>query len=355
MKNYEAYGIEDFIQDLYFRQWVLEKLPERDRFWNDWITAHPEQHVIIEQAKTLVVAFQYDDLPANTEEVSFEISKILNGTSDKKNSPFYNSIWFKAAASVVIVGGLILLTQDLWRDSSFTTALSDQSGQIDYQEINDTDFNKNVFLNDGSIVTLFPKSNLRIASNFGQTTREVYLTGEAFFDIVKNPRKPFLVYSGKIVTKVLGTSFSIKAYEQDADVSVSVKTGKVTVFKKEKPDQARLSEEIILTPNQQAVFLKEEERLVKTLVKNPGILTASPQTPFQFVYSETPISKVFADLEHIYGVKMIFDEELLKHCSLTATLTNEPLFEKLDLICETIQARYEVADGQILIYGKGCR
>jgi hypothetical protein len=65
--------------------------------------------------------------------------------------------------------------------------------------------------------------------------------------------------------------------------------------------------------------------------------------------------KVFDQLQTAFGVKIVHDAELLANCNLTASLSEESLFEKIDIICETIQAKYEIADGQIVIYAKGCK
>ena len=212
-----------------------------------------------------------------------------------------------------------------------------------------------VLLPDGSRVTLEPSSQLLIGKAFGKSRREVFLTGEAFFEVARNATKPFMVYTGKMVTKVLGTSFRIKAYATDSSMLVSVRTGRVTVFRQgTHPDKSpSLVEQVILLPNQQAVFVKAENRLVKTLVSKPIVLLKKEQLP-SFNFVETAIPEVFTALDNAYGIRIIFDNELLAECNLTASLENITLFEQLDLICETIQARYEVVDGQIIVYGKGC-
>lgn len=111
---------------------------------------------------------------------------------------------------------------------------------------------------------------------------------------------------------------------------------------------------MILTPNQQALYVKADHQLIKTIVQNP-VKLHEPTKFRNFNYSEAPIPQVLVELEEAYGVKIIFDEEQLKHCNLTAKLTSEPLFEKLALICETIQAHYEVLDGQIVVDSRGCQ
>jgi ferric-dicitrate binding protein FerR (iron transport regulator) len=357
MKNYLNYQIEDFVQDPYFRRWVLGKLPPEDRFWEVWQTTHPKREEMIEKAKSMVIALQINPADENSEEIKNAIEAILSETVDKKPLSFYaRNIW-AIAASVMLIAGLT----GYWYFSQ-KTAMPTVSTEthaleaIDQKEINVGKTAKTITLSDGSQVILEGNSSLQIGKEFGQNKREVYLNGEAFFQVTKNADKPFLVYSGKVVTKVLGTSFRIKAYEQDDDVSVDVRTGKVTVFKQLDKTQTEplRSEEIILTPNQQAVFVKKEDKFVKTLVEKPAVLNKE-NARNRFEFSETSIIEVLSTLEELYGVKIIYDADRLKDCNLTGSLNDGSFYDKLTIVCETIQATFKVMDGQVVIDGKGCK
>lgn len=359
MKNYDIYQVEDFFQDIYFRKWVLEKLPPDDTFWPDWQAAHLARRATLEEAKTLVLAFQCEEISTDPEEVNASIKAILSEVRSGKQVALYQTVWFRWCASVVLLLGL-----SFWAGSKFITQRGIPSelartnldkGRISPGErTNRSGQPQRLVLRDGSTVRLDTGSTLRISDAFGQDKREVYLTGSAEFDVVKNPQKPFLVQTGELVTKVLGTSFRIKAYSGDTDVQVAVKTGKVTVYKNKKTPFNTLSEEMILTPNQQAVYLKSDHTLIKTIVRDP-IQVHKPVKFRDFEYNEAPIPQVLTDLEEIYGVRIFFDEQLMQECNLTAKLTSEPLFVKLTMICETIQASYEVIDGQIVVSGGRCK
>ena len=78
-----------------------------------------------------------------------------------------------------------------------------------------------ITLSDGSSVLLQPNSKLSYPKIFTGNERKVYLSGEGFFEISKNPKKPFFVYANEIVTKVVGTSFRVKAYSDQPDVEVT--------------------------------------------------------------------------------------------------------------------------------------
>jgi len=123
---------------------------------------------------------------------------------------------------------------------------------------------KEVTLQDGTRVFLNSGSSVFISSKFGKTKREVKLIGEAFFNVHHDKSKPFIIYSGKIQTTVLGTSFDVKAYADDEQVKVTVATGKVNVQQKVTADKGGTFSKSLL-PNQALVYNKtRESHLVKS-------------------------------------------------------------------------------------------
>jgi transmembrane sensor len=352
MEKYRKYHIEDFVQDLYFRKWVLGKLPKENLHWENWLNKNPEKQTLIDEAKSLVIASQVEEIETNSVEIQQGIDAVLFRTQPKTKK-LYQQTWLRIAASVILIASFVLflyksetLTQN-YRKNILTKATETENNSTQSMSLK---------LSDGSIVTLKKGSKLQVADDFGVQNRSVFLTGEAFFEVTKDPQRPFLVYAGGIVTKVLGTSFNVRAYNNETKTLVAVRTGRVTVYQEEKTNFRNQvhPEQILLTPNQQVVFEKKVEKLVKTLVEKPVILLPNTQSN-TFDYDETPIPEVLNQLEKAYGVKIVFDADLLANCNLTATFGNEPLFDKMSIICETIQARYEIADGQIVIYAKGCR
>jgi hypothetical protein len=227
------------------------------------------------------------------------------------------------------------------------------------QEVrNDGSRSRLVLLADGSSVVLQPNSRISYPTNFtAQRNREVYLTGEAFFEVAKNPHRPFLVYADELITKVLGTSFTVRAMNKEA-VEVLVKTGRVSVFTHD--DKQRTDKEaslqltgLVLAPNQQVHFDRAAGHLMRTLVDSPARLDMVIQHPV-FQFDNTPASAVFNALTNAYGVEIIYDADVMKNCYLTASLDDEPLFEKLNMICRTLDAQYEQMDGKLIISSKGC-
>lgn len=367
MQDYKTYKAEEFASDPSFRKWVLDAGTEDLNFWENWLLEHPEKNEEIEQGRRILLSIKNAFENISDEEVKqniFRLSEILESSEEKgeRIRTLWQHKWIRIAASIAIVLGGIW-----WYRLS--GGIKDRAISYDYlvkasdlamtEKVNASEKQMLVTLVDGSTVILQKHSRISYPSGgFKSGKREVYLSGKAFFEIARDPSKPFYVYANNLVTKVLGTSFTIQAYQHENTVKVMVKTGKVSVFAGTKENllkqQAKPNlEGLILTPNQQVEFFREDNHLVRTLIEKPEVQELAVQKQ-SLSFNHAPISEVFTALEKTYGVKIIFDSEVMKNCYLTADLEDEPLFEKLKLICRTIDARYEEVDAQIIVYSKGC-
>jgi transmembrane sensor len=219
---------------------------------------------------------------------------------------------------------------------------------------NDKTTPSEITLEEGSQVTLQPKSEILFAKKFPAQRREVYLKGEAFFNVKRDEQRPFVVYSNEIVTQVLGTSFTIKAYEYEKEVTVAVKTGKVSVYANPKGEPVgQIMPTVILAPNQQVVYDRRKAVVVKQLVKEPEIILPNSKL-FKMSFDEVPVTKIFKVLEENYGVDIVYDEAALKKCTLTTAMSDEGLYQRIEVICRAIKAEYTVTDAVIFIKSPGC-
>lgn len=210
-----------------------------------------------------------------------------------------------------------------------------------------------IVLPDKSKVTIEPGSKLKYSSVFNKVNREVYLEGEAFFEVSKNAERPFLVYANEVTTKVLGTSFTVKAFQQDKQVTIAVKTGKVSVYTNNKDKSLSQNEEIILTPNQQVVVDQARKKISKKLVDKPQVIIPAEEVS-RMRFEEAPVTEIFMALEKVYGVEIVFDEDLLSSCELTTIIADNDIFSRLDIICDAIGASYVLENGTIIINSTGC-
>ena len=182
--------------------------------------------------------------------------------------------------------------------------------------------------------------------------REIYLDGDAFFEVAKDPNRPFYVYAHDIVLRVLGTSFNVTTNKNNGNITVLVKTGKVSVYKNSNRNKA----EYILTPNEGVRYLAEDQRIIKSAsaaeLSMPDV--TSPH-PYNFNFEETPVTRIFTELEDAYGIHIQYDEKLFSKCIITTSLNDATFEEKLKIICEAINAGYKVENNEVFINGSGCK
>jgi ferric-dicitrate binding protein FerR (iron transport regulator) len=226
------------------------------------------------------------------------------------------------------------------------------------ENVNKTAAPQRITLEDGSYVVLQPASKIAYSQHVSKDKREVYLEGQAFFQVAKDPTRPFYVYTNDLVTKVLGTSFDVQAFPKDDSVRIIVHTGKVTVFQR-KSNQAEQklakTNATIIIPNQQIQFNRHLASITKSIAGQPHVINTSiTKNASQLVFTDAAASDVLLSIQKAYGIPIVFDEELLSHCSFTGTFTNESFFEKINLVCKAIEATYEQADGQVIISGHDC-
>lgn len=211
-----------------------------------------------------------------------------------------------------------------------------------------------VTLPDRSTVTLFPNSTLRYGEDFNRDQRRIELSGQAFFEVAHDAERPFFVYANDVVAKVLGTSFSVTAYPADDSVTIMVKTGRVLVRAKTKRGDGQLAdEELILVPNQQAIYSRNTREAALMELHQPNIVIRDEQA-IKVRFEGAPVSEVFRTLADMYKVEIEFDEAAFSTCSITTSSTGKDMYERIDVICEIIGATYTIQDNRILISGSGC-
>lgn len=269
---------------------------------------------------------------------------------------------YTLAASVLVIMFISLLRFYNNQHAISPTSMVDAKANEGYlEETNSTKNSKQIQLEDGSFVLIYPGAKLSYPRHFSETRREVYLEGEAFFTVSKSPGRPFYVYSKQIVTQVLGTSFGIS--NKQGRLEVAVKTGKVAVY--ENGDQLKLnageqkSNGVIITPNQKVTYYQQERHFITSVADQPVpvLKEAGEQktVSLDFNYRETPVAKVLEDLEKTYQLEIVMENEKIKNCLFTGDLTDENLFNKLEGICLVFGADYQVKGTKILLKGgKDC-
>jgi transmembrane sensor len=345
--------IEEFLQDPSFRRWVQEGIDNDG--WADWMKQVSNSTSLAREAQLVLLAMGFRE-PVISET---ETENALRGTWQKiesfrpevRNLLSKRSRWILAAAAVLLLG--IGLGWHLTQPPVMMKTVSEkipENNRVVRQ--NATKTAMLIMLEDGSSVILQPGSQLTYPAAFDKSERKVSLNGEAFFEISKNPSRPFFVYAYEIVTRVVGTSFRIKAYSNQPAVEVIVRTGQVKVSARSAASES--PQEIALHSNESIRFVRNDATFEKPVIAAPSITV--PIEQLQFDFEDTPVSKILETIGLAYGLKINYPGEVLKDCYLSTSLSDLPLQQKLKLVCESTggDTRYELRGEQITIFSNGC-
>ncbi len=260
--------------------------------------------------------------------------------------PFYRKSWFAVACAALLI--LVLGIRKFY-----------PPGVPDTQPLAAVDpkvpvgFTRSLILPDGSSVILKGGSTLSYPETFSGATREVTLTGEAYFDIehIGGDRGqtllPFIIHTGKVKTVVLGTSFNIRAYPDQRDIVVSVTKGKVRV----EDDAGEVL--AVLTKDQQVIYNAEGAEVLKTSTQ---ITKATDWVKSDMEFDGVSFESIAQLLEKRYGVRIVFQNPELRPCLTVVSFSGtESLDNVLETLCLIRSATYtKNANDEILISGNGC-
>jgi transmembrane sensor len=224
-----------------------------------------------------------------------------------------------------------------------------------------------IVLPDGSVVWLNADTKLWYYKSFGNTLREVYLNGEAFFDVTKNPAKPFVIHTKLLDIRVLGTQFNVRSYPNDKTIETSLVRGLVQVTLHSRPD-----EKYFLKPNEKLVVLNTADSLnvqkqVPTISKNldDNIVAIKNLTPLQsndsikietawtknrLCFTDENFEEVAHQLERWYDVQIVFKNNKYKDIRLNGSFVNETLTQALDALKFSTNFHYDIKDKTVTIY-----
>jgi transmembrane sensor len=243
-----------------------------------------------------------------------------------------------AAAAVLIISFTLYLEWPSLQSRLHTVELTALQAPIDQKRV--------ITLIDGSRVWLNAGSELKYPKAFNSKTREVYLSGEAYFDVHHDSGKPFIIHTGTVLTTVLGTAFNIKEDKNKHTIQVTVTRGKVSVANGNK----LLG---VIIPNQQISFNTLKAEAVQATV-NANAIVAWQQSDLHF--EDVSFGDAIAQLQKHFNVKISFSNDKLKNCRFTGTsLNGEELDKILKVMCAFNNAIYKIKpDGSIVIDGPGC-
>jgi transmembrane sensor len=244
----------------------------------------------------------------------------------------HNIRWYAYAASVVL---FIICTVVVIH---FKSSKPDQLGHEHYSAA--LGKRREVKLKDNSTVMLFPGSSMDVPADFNSKDRKVTLKGRAFFEVAHNLKKPFLVTTGQLLTKDLGTSFEIN--EAGTTSMITLKTGSVSI-------NAENKELAKLTPGQKLTYQTNSHKFViEKLDVNKSISWVNGELS----YDLTPLDQICHDMEKWYNVKIMIKTPDLLNKKITTSFKDLPVTKVLDMLSVSSGLTYTINGNQITINQK---
>jgi transmembrane sensor len=204
-----------------------------------------------------------------------------------------------------------------------------------------------IVLTDGTKVWLNSETKIKYPDNFNKSNRDVYLEGEAFFEVTKNEHQPFVVHTSGIDVKVLGTKFNVKAYPDENEIETSLFEGKINLIQKIS-DMKYLEKEV--SPGHSLVFNKKQNNLTESRFPEEEICGWKNN---QLIFKDDTFVNLVRKMERWYDVKVIYDEKLFSDRRLTVELYEGERLEKLmEIISLTLSVDYKYLKSEIIITPK---
>ena len=285
-----------------------------------------------------------------TQVVDSEKPVLVNNTPRRK----YYRLWWVAGAAAILSFWLISRADIDKSPELINNTVSTKSG-----------FKTSVSLPDGSKISLNANSKITYDGNFDGKTREVYLSGEAFFDVAKDKDRPFIIHTRTINLKVLGTSFNVRSYDTDKETETSLVHGSVEVTLTNNPDK-----KIVLKPGEKLLVknalagsltklpvsqFNEEDLPIAVITKmhyygNDSSAVETSWTKNRLVFDNECLDKIALSMELWFKKKIIIEDEGLKRGRYKITIDEQ---DKLEDILEALKGadnfHYSIKTGEIII------
>ena len=294
---------------------------------DEWIASNEDFHDWLEN--------QVDNSSAemDAEKQADILAKIHEKIAVQSKQKFVLPGWAKTVAAVALIVLMAVSAAIYFR--------SNQPNMIQYAEIGALRGQKaSVTLPDGTKITLNSESTLKYSTNYNQSDRAVELVGEAYFEVAKNKKIPFVVKAGKLEIEAKGTAFNIKAYPTDNSISTTLTEGKIEV----KTPVDVLS----MIPNERMEYNNADQTFRKlTLTDAEGSIGWLND---ELSFENATLAEVVANFSRIYNIDIQFASESIKEQRFTGKINNNSLLSVLRIISLTSPIRFEQKDSVVILY-----
>lgn len=239
-------------------------------------------------------------------------------------------------AAILVLPLIIFTIWSLLQKTETTTA------EYVVQQVNcPIGMRSNITLPDGTNIWLNSESSIKYSLPFIREERNIELIGEAFLNVAKNEKSPFVIQSGKVKVDVLGTQFNFKSYPDDNTIEVSLKEGKIDL---NLISGGNAYSKTKMMPGDHFVFQKTTN---KAKVENIDITNFIGWKDEKLVFDDTPMPEMKRTLERWYGVEIVIADKIVESYTFTTTFENESLSQVLELLELSSPIKMEYVPGKI--------
>lgn len=358
--------VEDLVCDESFQRYCLGVDEKAVQAWESSIRDYPDKFAVIKEAEQIIqiISARQGKLPVQLEQLKDGIRRfdLLKDTLSRQEEKHHflpvlsgrnRFRWTAAAAAAILL--LAVAGYFMWQPSDATLPVV-QAQQVVTDEagiITGNQPRKTVILPDGTVVTLRSNSKIVLDKNFNRSTRELHLTGEAFFD-VRHQQLPFIVHTEEVNIEVLGTVFNVCAYPGNELTETSLFRGKVAVTRKDHPEQ-----KVVLTPSQKMVFSRKTAALAAA--ENPLKVVSMLADPVNHKAKEIawvrnrlkiddePLETIASKLQQWYGIHIGFTDEVVRGYRYSGTFESESVVKALEALQLSYPFNFAIRKDSIII------
>ena len=340
-KSPEQYQVEDFVTDESFINYFFHLNAEDTRFWETWLLANPDFNESVDAAKDMLRSLT---LTLTDREINDETAKIKTAIGYdapfplRKRPAIVRLLPFgkaKRRQKVILSFLLILLAGGYF--------LYHIHPDRPIEKFNNSSDPIVFSLADGTTVTLAPQSVLRYASGFGDKERNVFLNGEAQFDVSGVTDHPFMVHDGDIIATVLGTTFSVKAPSGDSVMVVELIKGKLKVENVNSTGVVLNS--IVLNPDERVVYNRNNHRLFKERWQSQ---TEFPAQVDHILFQRNNFDEIAGKIKAVFGVTVVNKSKKM-NWMFSGEFENATAQDIIKNICVVERLNYQITGDSITI------
>ncbi len=332
-------NIDDFLFDDDFNEYITEHSEKSKKRWNAFFEENEDVKDNAEKAGKIIRGLSsINDKLAEKELSDYHLNNQFEATWAKYRNTKSKTAFVKASKwiwrSIAVAATVIFIITFYILIDNFI----DKNKSPEYSEIYVPVGKKSqLTMPDGTQIWINADTHIKYSTHFNSGERKLYLTGEAYFDVFRNKKLPFVVSVNGAEIKVLGTKFNVKSYPNDKTVETVLVEGKVELTREGMEKEGMVE----MKPGDKTIFDLTTNEVVFT---REDVDADVAWKDGKMVFRNTPLAKVCKDLSRHFNAEIVLDDDthqLLEH-PFTFTVENEPLSLVLGYLCQAAPLKYRI-------------